>query len=221
MRIFLILGGVSLTESYVTALGCSRAEYTEKRSRFIANLAHCETEGEAAEFINTIKAKHREARHNCYAYSVEAGALRRFSDDGEPHGTAGKPILSAIDGAGLTNVCIVVTRYFGGVLLGTGGLVRAYSKAASAAAETAERAVMTLGTVFSCTCDYSEAERLARLIADCGGDNTSAEYTERVKYSFFLRETEKSGFLEKLREGFGARIAAEEIKTEERPVKAK
>ncbi len=201
-------------------MGNSLAEHTEKRSRFIANLAHCETEREAAEFISSVKAQHREARHNCYAYSVEAGALRRFSDDGEPHGTAGKPILSAIDGAGLANVCIVVTRYFGGVLLGTGGLVRAYAKAASAAADKAERAVMTSGTVFSCTCDYAEAERLSRLIADFGGAEESTEYTERVKYEFFLRETEKNGFLEKLRESFGARIAAEEIKTEERPMKA-
>ena len=108
------------TESYITVVGETAAEYTEKRSRFIATLKHCKTEEEAAEFINALKSKYWDARHNCYAYSVENGALKRFSDDGEPHGTAGNPILSVIEGASITNVCIVVTRYFGGVLLGTG-----------------------------------------------------------------------------------------------------
>lgn len=207
------------TESYVTVSGEASAEYTEKRSRFIATLAHCETESDATEFINSLKTRFWDARHNCYAYSVEKGALRRFSDDGEPHGTAGKPILAVIDGAGLTNVCIAVTRYFGGVLLGTGGLVRAYTNAAAAAAENAVRAVMTQGTVFSCTCDYSDSERLARLIADCGGTVDGTLYTEKVEYKFFLKNSEKSFFSEKLKEAFGARIAAEETKTEERPMK--
>ena len=96
------------TEGYITVIGETEAEYTEKRSRFIATLKHCETEEEAAEFINALKSKYWDARHNCYAYSVENGALKRFSDDGEPHGTAGKPILSVIEGAGITNVCIVL-----------------------------------------------------------------------------------------------------------------
>lgn len=217
MRIFLT--EVGKTENYVTVSGESSAEYTEKRSRFIANLAHCETESEATEFINSLKTRFWDARHNCYAYSVEKGALRRFSDDGEPHGTAGKPILAVIDGAGLTNVCIVVTRYFGGVLLGTGGLVRAYTKAASSAAENAARAVMTLGTVFTCECDYSDSERLARLIADFGGTVDGTEYAARVGCKFFLSESRKADFVKKLSDTFHTRITAEEIKTEERPMK--
>ena len=88
------------TESYITVVGETAAEYTEKRSRFIATLKHCETEEEAVEFINALKSKYWDARHNCYAYSVENGALKRFSDDGEPHGTAGKPILSVDRGRG-------------------------------------------------------------------------------------------------------------------------
>ena len=86
------------TESCITVSGQSSAEYTEKRSRFIAVIRHCETEQEAVSFINDIRAKHRDARHNCYAYSVSSGAVKRFSDDGEPHGTAGKPMLDIIDG---------------------------------------------------------------------------------------------------------------------------
>ena len=209
------------TESYITVVGETAAEYTEKRSRFIATLKHCKTEEEAAEFINALKSKYWDACHNCYAYSVENGALKRFSDDGEPHGTAGKPILSVIEGASITNVCIVVTRYFGGVLLGTGGLVRAYTKAAADAAAKITKAVMTLGTVFSAECDYSSAERLAKLIADAGGSVENTFYAENVRYEFFISDTEKQKFTERLKEVFCARITAEEIKNEARPVEIK
>lgn len=212
---------MSKTESYITVVGETAAEYTEKRSRFIATLKHCETEEDAAAFINALKAKYWDARHNCYAYSVENSTLKRFSDDGEPHGTAGKPILSVIEGAGITNVCIVVTRYFGGVLLGTGGLVRAYTKAAADAAAKITKAVMTPGTVFSAECDYSAAERLAKLITDMGGSVENTVYAENVRYEFFISDTEKQKFTEKLKETFCARITAEEIKNEGRPVEIK
>ena len=206
------------TESCITVSGQSSAEYTEKRSRFIAVIRHCETEQEAVSFINDIRAKHRDARHNCYAYSVSSGAVKRFSDDGEPHGTAGKPMLDIIDGEGLCNVCAVVTRYFGGVLLGTGGLVRAYSKALKDAAVSANRAVMIPCTVFSCSADYTDSARLSKLISDMGGVTENAEYTEKVALTFFMRESKKSEFELKLKEMFCARITAKEIKTELRSV---
>ena len=206
------------TESCITVSGQSSAEYTEKRSRFIAVICHCETEQEAVSFINDIRAKHRDARHNCYAYSVSGGTVKRFSDDGEPHGTAGKPMLDIIDGEGLCNVCAVVTRYFGGVLLGTGGLVRAYSKALKDAAVSANRAVMIPCTVFSCSADYTDSARLSKLISDMGGVTENAEYTEKVTLTFFMRESKKSEFELKLKEMFCARITAKEIKTELRPV---
>ncbi len=206
------------TESCITVSGQSSAEYTEKRSRFIAVIRHCETEQEAVSFINDIRAKHRDARHNCYAYSVSGGAVKRFSDDGEPHGTAGKPMLDIIDGEGLCNVCAVVTRYFGGVLLGTGGLVRAYSKALKDAAVSANRAVMIPCTVFSCSANYTDSARLLKLISDMGGVTENAEYTEKVALTFFMRESKKSEFELKLKEMFCARITAKEIKTELRPV---
>ena len=206
------------TESCITVSGQSSAEYTEKRSRFIAVIRHCETEQEAVSFINDIRAKHRDARHNCYAYSVSGGTVKRFSDDGEPHGTAGKPMLDIIDGEGLCNVCAVVTRYFGGVLLGTGGLVRAYSKALKDAAVSANRAVMIPCTVFFCSADYTDSARLSKLISDMGGVTENAEYTEKVALTFFMRESKKSEFELKLKEMFCARITAKEIKTELRPV---
>ena len=119
-----------MNKEYKTIIEDGTGEYVEKKSRFIGYIHHVDNEEEAEAFITAIKKKHYDARHNCSAYSVgEDKVIQRFSDDGEPSGTAGKPILEVINGNGLHNVCIVVTRYFGGTLLGTGGLVRSYTEA--------------------------------------------------------------------------------------------
>ncbi len=198
-------------ESYITVSGESVGEYSEKRSRFIATLRHTETEEQAAAFLAEMRSKYWDARHNCYAYSMSGGALKRFSDDGEPHGTAGKPILDIIDGSGLTDITVVVTRYFGGVLLGTGGLVRAYSAAAREAVANANRVKMTPCTVYKAGCGYSELERLTKLIGDCGGSLENTVYTENVEIEFYLENSACEDFLLKLKETFAARITAEEI----------
>lgn len=197
-------------ESYITVSGESAGEYSEKRSRFIATLRHIETEEQAAEFLAEMRSKYWDAKHNCYAYSISRGTLKRFSDDGEPHGTAGKPILDIIDGSGLTDIMIVVTRYFGGVLLGTGGLVRAYSAAAREAAAAAQRVRMTPCTVYKARCGYSELERLTKLIADNGGTVENTVYAADTELEFYLENSACEGFLSKLREAFAARISAEE-----------
>ena len=198
-------------ESYITVSGEAVGEYSEKRSRFIATLRHTETEEQAAAFLAEMRSKYWDARHNCYAYSMSGGTLKRFSDDGEPHGTAGKPILDIIDGSGLTDIMIVVTRYFGGVLLGTGGLVRAYSAAAREAVANANRVKMTPCTVYKASCGYSELERLTKLIGDCGGSLENTVYTENVELEFYLENSCCEDFLLKLKETFAARITAEEI----------
>lgn len=198
-------------ESYITVSGESVGAYSEKRSRFIATLRHTETEEQAAAFLAEMRSKYWDARHNCYAYSMSGGTLKRFSDDGEPHGTAGKPILDIIDGSGLTDIMIVVTRYFGGVLLGTGGLVRAYSAAAREAVANANRVKMTPCTVYKASCGYSELERLTKLIGDCGGSLENTVYTENVELEFYLENSCCEDFLLKLKETFAARITAEEI----------
>lgn len=206
-------------ESYITVSGESVGEYSEKRSRFIATLRHTETEEQAAEFINKIRSEYWDARHNCFAYSVENGAVKRFSDDGEPHGTAGKPILEVIEGAGITNTVIVVTRYFGGVLLGTGGLVRAYTKAAKDAVDLSQRVLMTPCNVFSCSCSYSDRERLVKLIEDSDGTVEDTLYTAEVELKFYLSEEKSGEFLKKLCEIFSARLTAEITETRLCPVK--
>ena len=198
-------------ESYITVSGESVGEYSEKRSRFIATLRHTETEEQAAAFLAEMRSKYWDARHNCYAYSMSGGTLKRFSDDGEPHGTAGKPILDIIDGSELTDITVVVTRYFGGVLLGTGGLVRAYSAAAREAVVNAKRVKMTPCAVYKASCGYSELERLTKLIGDCGGSLENTVYTENVELEFYLENSACEDFLLKLKETFAARITAEEI----------
>ena len=121
--------------TYLMPAGFGEAELVEKRSRFIGRVWPVETEAQALEHIEQMRKQHHDARHNCFAYCVRDGGLMRYSDDSEPQGTAGQPILNVFRGREITNFCCVVTRYFGGILLGTGGLVRAYSEAAKLALE--------------------------------------------------------------------------------------
>ena len=120
-------------ESYKTIAERAQASFIEKKSEFIGNIAPCTTESEAISFVEEIRKQHRKATHNCYAYILRENNIGRHSDDGEPSGTAGAPMFEVLKKEGLTDVCCVVTRYFGGVLLGAGGLVRAYSNGVTAA----------------------------------------------------------------------------------------
>ncbi len=132
-----------MLDSYINLVKGGEGEIIEKKSRFIGQIMPCNSEEEAYTFIESIKKKHYDARHNCFAFSIgEEMPLLRFSDDGEPQGTAGKPILEVINGSGIHNICIVVTRYFGGTLLGTGGLVRAYTDASKEALKNCETKLM-------------------------------------------------------------------------------
>ena len=197
-------------EKYLTIFEESQAEYVEKRSKFIATLRHVESEAQAAEFIDEMRSKYWDARHNCFAYSVSGGALSRFSDDGEPHGTAGKPILDVIAGSGVTDIAIVVTRYFGGVLLGTGGLVRAYSKSAKDAIANAKIAELIPCTVFKTVCEYTDHGKLVSLIENSGGKIEDTEFTDKVMVTYILRDVDVEPFLPKISETFSARIEASE-----------
>jgi len=142
--------------SYKTVYRGGEGEYEEKKSRFIAHTAGVTTPEEAAEFIAGIKKKYWDARHNCSAFVLgDNRQISRSSDDGEPSGTAGKPILEVINGQGLTDVCVVVTRYFGGVLLGTGGLVRAYTRAAQEGLNASILIEKRKGVKLSVSVDYS------------------------------------------------------------------
>ena len=149
---------------YKTIRGTSTFEYEEKRSRFIATAAFADTEEKALAVLNAVRAANRTARHNVYAYVLQNGRTR-YSDDGEPAKTAGTPVLETIGHAGVADVIVVVTRYFGGILLGTGGLVRAYMAAASGALQQAELVSMRLVVDCSVRVSYAQFEQAQRIIA--------------------------------------------------------
>lgn len=171
--------------SYTTIAGRATAEIEEKKSRFIASLAHVETEDEALAFLEEIRAANRMARHNVYAYVLRSGGAGaqgrvRYSDDGEPQKTAGLPTLEVVQHAGLTDVIVVVTRYFGGVLLGTGGLVRAYTQATQAGIEAAELVVVSRCVDIEVRIDYAKYEHLTRIAADCNAKVLAADFGSDV-----------------------------------------
>lgn len=152
---------------YKTIRGVSTFEYEEKRSRFIGSAAFADTEEKALAILNGVRAANRTARHNVYAYVLQNGRAR-YSDDGEPAKTAGTPVLEAIGHAELSDVIVVVTRYFGGILLGTGGLVRAYTAAASGALQKAELVTMRLVVDCSLRVPYALFEQVQRMVAASG-----------------------------------------------------
>ena len=150
--------------NYFTISAKAKASFIEKRSEFIGYIAPVKTNNEAVAFINSIKAKHRKAKHNVYAYILRSDNISRYSDDGEPQGTAGVPVLDVLQKRGLTDVCVVVTRYFGGILLGGGGLVRAYSHAASLACDAAHIMNMCLCHRIKITADYGMYGKISYLL---------------------------------------------------------
>lgn len=192
---------------YITVEGVSSAEYEEKRSRFIAAVYPCDSEQRAGELIAAARSKYWDARHNCYAYVLRDGTAR-FSDDSEPHGTAGKPILDVINGSGAVDVMIIVTRYFGGVLLGTGGLVRAYSTSARDAMLAVSLVEMCPCTDISVVCPYSDYERLQKLIENCGGTVTDTVYTDKIEIFCSFKTDGCENFENILCETFSSRLKA-------------
>ena len=158
------------------------AEIVEKKSKFIANVFYVETQEEAEEKVKEIKKKYFDARHNCYAYSVftKDGIVNKFSDDGEPSGTAGSPMLNILNSKELTNLVVIVTRYFGGILLGTGGLVRAYTGAVQEALANVEEVTKDLGLEVKIQVSYPDLEKLKYYLKRNEIEITGSEYNENV-----------------------------------------
>ena len=160
---------------YIVPFETAESEFTEKRSRFISHIWRVETEEEARSRIEEMKKKYYDARHNCWCYLLHDGPVR-YSDDGEPQGTAGQPMLNVFQREEVTNVCCVVTRYFGGILLGAGGLTRAYAKGAKDALDAAGICRMSLWTEWEIPCTYPLFERMKLTVESCGGVVRDAEY---------------------------------------------
>ena len=187
-----------MKESYKTVTKTANCEIIEKRSRFIANVMPVSTEEEALAFLEALKKKHWDATHNVYAYTLEENNVQRYSDDGEPSGTAGLPVLDMIKKEGLSNLIVVVTRYFGGILLGTGGLVHAYSKAAKAGIESALPVQKTLCCELAIECDYSLLGKIQSEALGLGYALGEIIYEENVKIPVFVPVSLISSFEAKI-----------------------
>lgn len=185
---------------YKTIYSQATDSFVVEKSEFIGYISPVKTNEEVFAFIESIKASNRKARHNCYAYVLREENTARYSDDGEPQGTAGPPILDVIQKNGLTDVCIVVTRYFGGILLGKGGLTRAYSQGASIAVNAAKLMYMCEGYEINLTIDYSLYDRVSYVLPDFEIKMLDTEYTDNVKIRFLVKEELCKSLIEKLTE---------------------
>lgn len=172
---------------YTTIKDRAEASFIEKKSEFIGYIAPVTTNDEAVAFINEVKAKHRKAKHNVYAYILREGNTSRYSDDGEPQGTAGIPVLDVLKKRGLTDVCCVVTRYFGGILLGGGGLVRAYSHAVSIAIDSATIMDMCSSYEVSFVTDYTLYGRVSYILPEFGVKLLDTIFEDNVTTKLLVR----------------------------------
>ena len=184
-------------EEYLVPTGFGEDEFVEKKSRFIGRAWLVESEEEALQKIQEMKKQHYDATHNCWAYIIRDGAVR-FSDDGEPGGTAGMPMLQVLQREGLYNVVCVVTRYFGGILLGAGGLVRAYTKGAKIAVDAAGKSMKRVWTVLYIPCPYSFYERVKLETENFGGIIRKTDFGAEVELEVLFPEAQANPFLEKL-----------------------
>ena len=178
--------GDYMDKNYKTVKFNTKDEFVEKRSRFIGYCKPVTTEQEAIDFINKIKKDHWDATHNVYAYSLREGQIKRYSDDGEPSGTAGMPALDVILKNDVVDVVVVVTRYFGGVLLGTGGLVRAYAKGCKVALEAANIVTMELCSQCKISCSYNQYGKINTLVMQKGGYVDNCDFADNVIIDFHM-----------------------------------
>ena len=195
--------------NYLTVDKQSDYTFIEKKSRFIGYIKPCQTENEAIDFINTIKKKHSDARHNVYAYVLRENNKQRYSDDGEPQGTGGLPVLEVLTKKGLTDVCVVVTRYFGGILLGTGGLTRAYSEGCKGAVKQSGIVEMSECDCFFVECDYGFYNTLQSLFIKFDVQIENSQFSDTVQLDCYIKTEKFNKLTEELNEKFSAKIAPE------------
>lgn len=198
-------------ESYLVPAGFGEAEFTEKRSRFIGRVWRTDSEEEALLRLKETRERHRDATHNVYAYIIRENNLTRYSDDGEPSGTSGMPTLNVFIGEKIQNVTCVVTRYFGGTLLGTGGLARAYSKAAKLALEAAGVEQRSLWREYLISCDYGFYERAKRLLDEHFAVIKSSDFGADIAMEVLIRADRAPDFEAALTESSAGRALCETV----------
>ena len=202
-------------DEYLVPTGYGEDEFVEKKSRFIGRVWLVESEEEALDKIQQMKKQHYDATHNCWAYVIKDGPMR-FSDDGEPGGTAGNPMMQVLQRENLYNVVCVVTRYFGGILLGAGGLVRAYTKGAKIAIDAAGKSMKRVWTVLYVPCPYSFYERVKLEVAAFNGVIRDTQFGAEVELEILVAEPDTGRFLERLTDMTAGTLEAMEIGKEYR-----
>ena len=202
-------------EEYLVPTGYGEDEFVEKKSRFIGRVWCVESEEEALARIQEMKKQHYDASHNCWAYVIKDGPMR-FSDDGEPGGTAGNPMMQVLQREELFNIVCVVTRYFGGVLLGAGGLVRAYTKGAKIAIDAAGRSMKRVWTVLYVPCPYNFYERVKLEIEAFGGVLRDTQFGAEVELEILIAEGQTQAFLDRLTDMTAGTVEGMEIGKEYR-----
>ena len=209
-------------DEYLVPTQFGEDEFIEKNSRFIGRAWPVETEEEALARIQEMKKQHYDATHNCWAYIIKDGAVR-FSDDGEPGGTAGMPMLQVLQREGLYNIVCVVTRYFGGILLGAGGLVRAYTKGAKIAVDAAGKSMKRVWTVLYVPCPYSFYERVKLEVAAFGGIIRSTDFGSEVELEILIAQPKAQAFLDRVVDMTAGTVEGMEVAQEYRafPVNVK
>ena len=202
-------------DEYLVPTQFGEDEFIEKKSRFIGRMWPVETEEEALERIQAMRKQHYDATHNCWAYIIRDGAVR-FSDDGEPGGTAGMPMLQVLQREGLFNCVCVVTRYFGGILLGAGGLVRAYTRGAKIAVDAAGKSMKRVWTVLYVPCPYTSYERVKLEVANFGGIIRTTDFGAEVELELLFPENQAGAFLDRLTDMTAATVEGMEVGQEYR-----
>ena len=200
-----------LPEQYTTISQEAHVEFEEKRSLFIGHALHVNTEEEALAFIKQMKKQYSDATHNCFAYLLKGGIVARYSDDGEPQGTAGVPMLETIRKSGVSDVCVVSTRYFGGILLGAGGLVRAYSHGAKIALDAAKIVTYEKYAELMLECSYSDYQKYSVILPTFNAIIDDTDFTDKVIISFAVKETVVGELEAKITEMSGGRDKLEKL----------
>ena len=201
---------------YLTLKGNGESKIEIKQSVFIGQAVRIYSPEDADAFVRKVKSDYPDARHNCYAWLLSSGVkMQKYSDDGEPSGTAGLPLLSVLEKNNITDCAVAVTRYFGGILLGKGGLIRAYTEAASEAVANAGVVKIIEGTSFSMEFGYESYEKMSRYVTSKGWEITGTEYTDNVKMSFILPSYQIDEMLDEVTEMSSARILPVKIGTSE------
>ena len=204
-----------MAEEYKTIADRATASFTEKKSEFIGNIAPVKTEEAAIAFIEEIRKQHRKATHNCYAYILRDNNIGRHSDDGEPSGTAGAPMFEVLKKEELTDVCCVVTRYFGGIKLGGGGLVRAYGNGVKVAIDAAKIKLISTARRLVITMDYSLYGKIGALLAEYDSRVQNEDFGADVKITLYIRDERAERFKKKMIDLCNGRVVIDDLGTEE------